>query len=227
MHFLNGRVRKKGRNDATKPATARRGRPIDPAKDRAILSAARRLLFAAGPDAVTMDAVARAAAVSKATLYSRHRSRLSLLAVIAADEAAALQRALAAPPATRIALARDLEDFVAALGELLSSRRHQRLMVAMGALGVARRDLATIYRNGPQRTHDRLAEYLHAAAERKLLACADADAAAELLLGMAMGLDLVRTMYRVPRRHAVKRAWAREVVRAFLRAYAAGGARAA
>ena len=55
--------------------TANSGRPIDRSKDTAILLAARKLLIQEGVGAVTMEAVATEAGVSKATLYSRYSNR--------------------------------------------------------------------------------------------------------------------------------------------------------
>lgn len=60
--------------------TARqRGRPRDPAIDRAILSAARELLVDDGYAALSMEAVAARAQVSKPTLYLRYPSKLALV----------------------------------------------------------------------------------------------------------------------------------------------------
>ena len=49
-------------------SNARPGRPPDPAKQRAILDAARSLLFQGGPGELSMEAVARRAGVSKVTM---------------------------------------------------------------------------------------------------------------------------------------------------------------
>lgn len=53
----------------TVPESARRGRPRSEKARAAILSAATDLLLARGPSAVSMDAVAERAGVSKATIY--------------------------------------------------------------------------------------------------------------------------------------------------------------
>jgi AcrR family transcriptional regulator len=55
--------------DETIPEPHRRGRPRSERARRAILAAAAELLLEAGLDAVSMDAVARRAGVSKATIY--------------------------------------------------------------------------------------------------------------------------------------------------------------
>jgi TetR/AcrR family transcriptional repressor of mexJK operon len=216
-------------NAAAAPDSTRarkgRGRPVDPRKDRLILTVARRLLVAQGPRALTMDAVARAAQISKATLYARYHNRTALLAAVVERESPPLDRALAQfPPTDRRALRTALQRFVAALVAFLASPRHARLMHAMGQMPARAGDLATVYRNGPQRTHEGLAAYLQRAARQGLIVCADPPRSAELLLGMAMGLDLVRSLYRVPRQHATAAArarHARRIVAAFLTLHAA------
>lgn len=53
----------------------RRGRPRDPAADQRILAAAVRQLLDRGAQAMTVDAVAEAAGVGKATVYRRWASK--------------------------------------------------------------------------------------------------------------------------------------------------------
>jgi AcrR family transcriptional regulator len=57
--------------------------------NRAILDAATRCFLANGYDAATMDAIAAAARVSKATLYARFSQKESLLHAVVEDRAAA------------------------------------------------------------------------------------------------------------------------------------------
>lgn len=192
-----------------------------------IRQAARRLLFMHGPRELTMDAVAQAARVSKATLYALYPKRHALLAAVVAEEAARIDLPLDSAPSTRAQLRADLERFVLSLQSFLAGDRHARLMQAMGQAAPAARDLTAVYRHGPLRAHERLADYLRCAAQRGLVACADPAHAAELLLGMAMGLDLVRALYRQrsPYRGRQARAQhARHVVDAFLTQCCPGGA---
>lgn len=60
-------------------ATPRRGRPRQHATDQRITEAALALLREAGPQAVTMAAVASRSGVARTTLYRRHRDRRDLL----------------------------------------------------------------------------------------------------------------------------------------------------
>lgn len=58
----------------------RRGRPRDPATDRAILDAALELFVAKGADGASMQAVAARAGVGKLTVYRRWSSKEELIA---------------------------------------------------------------------------------------------------------------------------------------------------
>lgn len=67
----------------------RRGRPRDPAADRAILEAARQVLARRGFTGTSMDEIARTAGVGKDTLYRRWESKGHLvrhLLTVLADE---------------------------------------------------------------------------------------------------------------------------------------------
>jgi TetR/AcrR family transcriptional regulator, mexJK operon transcriptional repressor len=175
------------------------GRPIDRSKDTAILRAARDILFEHGPQAVTMEAVAARAAVSKATVYARHPDRDQLLRVVVEAESFAMTQALETSPRTAPELTAALMAFVQSLSSFLASKRHLRLMQVMGssARGMARAR-REIYLNGPQQTHHALTAYLASATEAGLIRCPDPAQSAELLLGMLMGLDLVRASYGMP-----------------------------
>ena len=207
-------------------APARRGRPTDPGKDRAILAAARALLLARGPRALTMEAVARAAGVSKPTLYSRYPGRRELLLAVVSGRAAFVFRALRGEPRSGAAVRGDLRAFVADLAAFLCGAQHRRMMQALGEVPQRASDLRQIFFAGPQCTLDALAAYLERADARGLLRCPSPGESAELLLGMAMGLDLVRSQYRVPlrRRLAAERArHTARVVEAFMALHAPAG----
>lgn len=71
------------------PVHSRRGRPRDPAVDRAILESAREVLARRGFTGTSMDEIARTAGVGKDTLYRRWKSKellvQHLLTVLAAE----------------------------------------------------------------------------------------------------------------------------------------------
>lgn len=63
----------------TKQSLVPRGRPRDPAVDRAILDAARAVLARKGFTGASMDEIARQAGVGKDTLYRRWKSKEALV----------------------------------------------------------------------------------------------------------------------------------------------------
>ncbi len=176
----------------------RPGRPADPAKDADILAAGRVLLFDHGPQAVTMEAVARAAGVSKPTLYRRYANRDELLAALAANEAERLAGRFSIAPDTVDDLSAALTGFGTDLKRFLISAEHIRFLHALGASTEMPQSVRqSIYRHGPRNARDRLAEWLQQAQAQGLLHCPDPRASAEQFMGMVMGLDLVRTLYHV------------------------------
>jgi TetR/AcrR family transcriptional repressor of mexJK operon len=156
------------------------GRPIDREKDRAILAAGRSLLFGAGPEAVTMEAVAREAGVAKPTLYRRYANRDELIAAVAEAEADRMAGRFRIVPGSADDLKRALVEFGCDLTRFLLSAEHLNYVHALGAsehLSQSTRD--SIYRHGPRGTQTRLRDWLARAADRGLLACDDADYSAE------------------------------------------------
>ena len=172
------------------------GRPVDRDKDRLILATARDILFEHGPQAVTMEAVAAQSGVSKATLYTRHSDRDQLLRAVVAAESFVFTQALESPAQNVDDFTRALTTLITSLATFLISTRHLRLMQVISSpthtTTGAKREL---YRNGPQKTHDALSAYLESAATRGLIYCDKPVQSAELLIGMMMGLDLIRASY--------------------------------
>lgn len=181
-----------------KTMSAKAGRPTDQQKDRDILHAARELVFAEGPQALTMDKVASLAGLSKVTLYARYANRYELLQAVVSSEAFGIHKALGRFPASREELHADLGALCEAITAFIGSEHHQRLMQALGSIPQNTQDLTEVYRNGPQNTHDVLADYLQQAAAGGLIRCPEPMESAELLMGMVTGLDLLRGLYRVP-----------------------------
>jgi len=174
------------------------GRPVDLSKDRDILAAGRALLFENGPQAVTMEAVAREAGVAKPTLYRRYANRDELLAAVAMNESEAMAGRFRVTPDSLDDLRHALIDFGCRLTRFLLSKDHIRFIHALGAsTSMAQASRESIFRHGPLATRDRFAEWLDKAHAAGLLCCKDPVRSAEKFLGMLMGLDLVRTLYHV------------------------------
>ncbi|WP_236640076.1 TetR/AcrR family transcriptional regulator [Tepidimonas charontis] len=189
------------------------------------MAAARALIRAGGPAAVTMERVAQHAGVSKVTLYRRYANRTALLEAVVRQRAQRLCRALRAPPVSDADVRARLYAFVEALLAFLCGSEHRQFLRALSGVPQSPADVQRIWQLGPATAHAALAAFLRAAHAQQQLHCPDADAAAEQLLGLAMGLDLVRSLYRVPlarQRRVHRRAHAQQVVDGFLRAYAGG-----
>ncbi|WP_052120835.1 TetR/AcrR family transcriptional regulator [Inquilinus limosus] len=186
-----------------------------------ILKAAYAVFLEQGYEAASMDAIAREAGVSKATLYAHFASKQDLFAAIVASACRVFERlaAMSPPP----------DDLRAALmeagGTLLRFILHPdvnkvyRSVVAEAArfpeLGRA------MYEAGPGQGKAHLARFFAAATERGVLAVPDAELAAEqfgaLILGhMKMRLELgIEVPSEERMRHGLESG-----VDTFLRAYA-------
>jgi len=165
-------------------------------KRAAILAAASDLFVTHGYGAVSMDAVARAACVSKATLYAYFASKAVLFATIIQD---ACRENLAADAF----LPEDGDDLVGALTALggrllrffLQSRTMAiyRVVVAESArfpeLGQA------LYENGPARFRHLFGRWLVQQTEAGRLSVSDPDLAADQFVGLLRtGLFLRATL---------------------------------
>ena len=164
----------KAASPASGPAV-RRGR-----KFAQVLEGAREVFLSDGFEGASVDTIARAAGVSKATLYSYFPDKRLLFMEVARcecgrqAEAAAAQIDMAAPPDAVLAeTARQLVDlFLSDFGV-----RVFRICVAEADRFP---DLGRVfYDSGPAVVHDLLARYLAGAVARQDLAIADIDLAAD------------------------------------------------
>lgn len=119
--------------DPSVATTAPRGRPRDPQVNENILVAARRLLARDGYEGVSIDAIAREAAVSRPTLYRRWPSKTHLVfdAVFGTAEVADVLTGTGAFEA-------DLRRFVRGVFEFW--RRPEVAAATMGILADRHRD---------------------------------------------------------------------------------------
>ncbi|MCY1262337.1 hypothetical protein D9M68_109800 [compost metagenome] len=210
--------------DMTDTPAKKPGRPVSRQKGEDILQAARQLLFSEGPQALTMERVAQEARVSKVTLYARYANRNELIQAVIAGDTNSIHRALGAEAASLAELQAGLRSLAEAMIDYIRSRHYRQLTLIMGSIPQENQDLETVYRNGPERAHRVLTEYLAAASRAGLIACPEPEQQAEMLMGMILGLDLLRSVYRVPLPTLGPRAiqaHARRIVTTFLAMYAA------
>ena len=198
------------------------GRPVDPAKNLAILNAARQLLFRDGPRTFTVEAVAHAAGVSKVTVYARHGSREALLHAVIGQLAQELSMAFDRRPGDATALRASLIDFGRGLLKFMLSTEHVGLMRSLLGSGASSAPaLRGVFRRGPAAMLQRVSAWLAECHRAGALHCPLPECSAETLLGMLQGLALVRAMYGAVNAES-KRDIERHVsfaVNAFLRAH--------
>lgn len=168
---------------------------------------------------MSMESVAIRAGCSKQTLYSQFGSKSQLLHSVMQERldmaTARLDEGSGDPRSMLLAFAMEhlqrlAEPTVVATCQLLSAEAAQFPDEARA-----------FYQEGCATLQQRLADWLHGAMRRGQLRHDDPHFAAELLLGMIVGLDFERQRFSVPNRAdpAQQQRWAEFAVDAFLRAF--------
>lgn len=174
------------------------GRPLDAGKGEAIIRAAQQLFLQKGFDNVSVEAIAEAAGVAKATVYKRFPDKETLL-----------REAIT----TKCASYMDGETLTCRPGRALRVRLHEigrrflslvtdpealamvRLIMQEGERGP---QLPTLFfESAIQPTCAKFAAFLAAEAERGALIIDDSQSAAWRFLGMVKGQDHMRAMLGV------------------------------
>lgn len=191
-------------------------------KAESILAAARRMFLASGFGAVSMDAIARAAGASKATLYAYFASKEELFGAVVASEGQRYFRGFSAGEL-------DPREVEASLTEI--ARRFLQLVLSPDAIAVNRITIAeavrfpqlgeVFWQAGPERTRAQIEAFLHRADTAGTLAIADPRIAAEQFVALLRGDIHLRQMLRVDTTIAPAAidAAARDAVATFLRAF--------
>ena len=157
-------------------------------KMRQILAAARKIFLQLGYEAASMDAIARQAGVSKATLYTHFDGKHALFAALIVLECRHLsdaigQRALDEPD-IRLALRRLAHDF----NNLLCTEESLAMYRIVVAETPRFPELGLVfYNSGPKVMIDRIADLLRRAADRGLLNIPDAHLAAVQFISLVRG----------------------------------------
>ena len=114
---------------ARRQAKAGRGRPRDPAADKAILRAALELFVEHGIEGASFEQIARRAGVARTTVYRRWSSREDLLAQAMEVAREAPERSLTA--AARVPLKRLADELIDALSETVTRRDYLRTVAKL------------------------------------------------------------------------------------------------
>lgn len=211
--------------NGTSPKPAR-GRPRDPAKRAALISAARALFLQHGPDAVTLDQVIACAKVSRATLYSNFADKRALLAAVIATESERIVTDAWVNERVDADLRQALTDFGERLLRFIAQDDTMAFGRLIGQLAQSEPDVGTEYFTaGPGRARDILKRIIAAGQARGDLCEADAEHAANDLMGLWRGFWEVEVTYGLRRAPAEEeqRRRARHGVEQFTKLYRPNG----
>ncbi len=182
----------------TQAATLARAEASEGGKAGKILEAARRVFMADGYGAASMDAIAKVAGVSKATVYAHFAGKDQLFAAIIAQQC----RMHSAAPALDDIERSTPEDALRTLG-----RNFADLVLSPEVLDLYRIVVAetarfpelgrTLYETGPMRVIGRLAEYLQRLTDRGLLDVPEPQIAARQFFGMIRSDLYLRRIFNI------------------------------
>lgn len=184
---------------ATAPEISRRGRPRDTAKDEAILLAAGDLFLEHGYEAASVDAVAREAGVSKATIYARYADKEALFRAVLTHECerAVMPSSFVPDPgqSVRDVLIMLAERFLALVTGDKAMGMH-RVLVSEGVR--APRVSELFFETAVETLKDRMATWLRGQNAAGRLAVRDPDGAAWRFLGAVKGEAHMRASLGLP-----------------------------
>lgn len=183
-------------DDLTAPARA--GRPTDARKTEAILDAARALMFEGEFADASMDRIARAAGVSKVTLYSRFGDKNGLTEAMIRRQAKAMTEMIRAANRDAPTLRDQLRNFGQTLFGFLLSEHYYHLDAMLTAHRREHPEASQrFFDAGPGTMRNELSETLQAAMERGELDVPDVKRAAEQLLSLWRGFKEVERRFAV------------------------------
>jgi AcrR family transcriptional regulator len=167
-------------------------------KAESILAAAKRMFLERGFGAVSMDAIAREAGVSKATVYAHFSGKEELFGAVIGHEC---ERYFAEFSAGELDPAQ-VHTSLTTLG-----RRFLELLLSPDAIALHRLIVGEVsrfpelgevfWRTGPERNHAQIEAFLKAAAAARSLAIPDPRLAAEQFTGLVRGETQLRYLLRL------------------------------
>ena len=200
--------------------------PAPGAKAATILGAARRAFLASGFGAVSMDRIAREAAVSKATVYAHFASKEALFGAVVADVSEHRFGGFSAQELDPRAIEASLTTIARRFLELVLSP--EGIAVNRIIIGEVTRFPAlgeVFWQAGPERIRVQIEAFLRRAALAGTLALPDPRLAAEQLVSLVRGEIHLRHLLRLETATDVRglAAAAASAVATFLRAFRTGG----
>lgn len=195
---------------------------VESAKRRQILEGARAVFLAQGFDAASMGEIARAAGVSKGTLYVYFESKEHLFQAIVQEECSAqAEQVFSLDPndhdveSVLLKLGRDYLGFLSEPKRLSSWRTVLSIAARMPELG------AQFFAMGPASGIERLAAYLKPQADAGILAIEDCELAAAQFLDSCQSTIFKPLIFNAGPRPTAERIdyVVRRAVKTFLAAY--------
>jgi TetR/AcrR family transcriptional repressor of mexJK operon len=209
-----------------KPTAIERGRPRDARKGAAIVAAARELFMEHGFNSTSMDAIAKGAGVSKATLYSHFADKESLFRAVVT----AISEQVPILPLPAISTESDfraaLESHGVRLLRILTSTEVQNFhRMLMASPAEAATLMPLIFEHGPRRTLEDLAALLEQGRQHGHHSAPDCLLLADQLLSMWKGMAITAQEFGVapPESPARSRKRIRAAIDLILKAHPAGG----
>ena len=163
-------------------------------KMETVTRAARELFLGQGFSATSMDAIAKAAGVSKATLYAYFPSKEALFAFLIVAECEGLERDLPLPDLSE-GLYPALQRFARQYLRVFTERKDVAFVRTIANESNRFPDLGRLfYESGPLATIRRLAQFLDEAKAKDLLEFEDSIMAATQFLSLIRGERPLRTV---------------------------------
>ncbi len=209
--------------DADPPSTAGGDEAeVDTAKRRQILDGARRVFFERGFEAASMDAITRAAGVSKATIYAYFPSKERLIAALVSIE----KREQAERFVELVAEDRPIPEALTVVGArtIIAMSRPEAVARLRLVVGIAPRipEIGrAFYEDGPVFATNRLGDYLARLAAEGRMAVDDPYRAARQFLDLCLAETSRRIIFGLETEISEREArdHARIATDVFLRAY--------
>jgi AcrR family transcriptional regulator len=196
----------------------------DPAKVRQILEGAREVFLNLGFDGASMGDIARAAGVSKGTLYVYFENKAELFSALIADERKRAKREFHLDPQSPD-VSQDLRRYGRSLlGYISRARNIQSVRTVIAIAEKFPKVGEEFYRDGPQRGLDYLRNYLEAqvaAGRLRIEDCAFAARQLQVLLHTGVINELLYGVRTTPDEAEIGRV-VDEAVETFLARYAPG-----
>lgn len=168
----------------------------DKEKRRQILDGAREVFRAKGYEGASMDGIAKAAGVSKGTLYVYFTNKDELFAELIADEKQELAAALDAFQPKAESFRENLRAFAISFNELLTSENHMStIRMVVGAVEKFPAVGAMFFRAGAERGTTRLTEVFgEAVADGRLKPC-DPQVAAHHFIALCTSEVMKKSLF--------------------------------